>query len=86
MNRGYGAEFGPGERRDAGNTDLMQFMAGTTASQIWFRQVGNDLEVSIIGTTDKATVQNWYLAASTTSSSSRPPTARPCWTRRCKTW
>ena len=31
--------------------------------QIWFRQLGNDLEVSIIGTGDKSTVQNWYVGS-----------------------
>lgn len=35
-----------------------------SSDQLWFRQAGNDLEVSIIGTADKATVQNWYLGDS----------------------
>lgn len=39
----------------------MQFLSGVASDQIWFRQVSNDLEVSIIGTTDKVVVQNWYL-------------------------
>jgi Ca2+-binding RTX toxin-like protein len=43
-----------------GNTDLAQFAAGTAADQIWFQHVGNNLEVSIIGTSDKLTIQNWY--------------------------
>jgi hypothetical protein len=28
--------------------------------QLWFRQVGSDLEVSIIGTSDRVTISNWY--------------------------
>lgn len=28
---------------------------------MWFRHSGNDLEVSVIGTSDKVTVSNWYL-------------------------
>ena len=32
----------------------MSFLAGVTSEQIWFRHVGNDLEVSIIGTADSA--------------------------------
>jgi hypothetical protein len=32
-----------------------------TIDQIWFQHVGNDLKVSIIGTNDSATVQNWYV-------------------------
>ena len=44
-----------------GNYDVMTFLSGISEDQLWFRQVGNDLEVSIIGTTDKALIQNWYL-------------------------
>lgn len=29
--------------------------------QLWFRKVGNNLEVSIIGGTDKVTLSGWYL-------------------------
>ena len=36
---------------------------GVTADQLWFKHVGNDLELSIIGTNDKATVKNWYLGS-----------------------
>jgi len=43
-----------------GNTDVLSFGAGVASNQLWFRHTGNDLEVSIIGTADKATVQNWY--------------------------
>jgi len=45
----------------AGNIDVLSFGAGIANDQLWFRHTGNDLEVSIIGTADKATVQNWYL-------------------------
>jgi Ca2+-binding RTX toxin-like protein len=44
----------------AGNTDVLSFGTGITTNQLWFRHTGNDLEVSVIGTNDKATVQNWY--------------------------
>jgi hypothetical protein len=44
----------------AGNTDVAKFMSGITSDQLWFKQTGNNLDVSIIGTTDKLTVQNWY--------------------------
>ncbi|MEO6030957.1 MAG: calcium-binding protein [Burkholderiaceae bacterium] len=60
MGRGRGAERVQENDSTAGNTDLMQFMAGVATDQIWFRHIGSDLEVSIIGTADRATVQNWY--------------------------
>src|SRR6266568_4546411 len=63
MGRSYGAELVQENDATAGNTDVMQFLSGVAADQIWLRQVGNDLEVSIIGTADKATVQNWYLGS-----------------------
>jgi hypothetical protein len=42
------------------DTDLLRFNGDIASSQLWFRQAGNDLEVSVIGTADKAVVQNWY--------------------------
>jgi Ca2+-binding RTX toxin-like protein len=58
--RGSGADVINEYDTTAGNIDLLSFAAGTSSQQLWFRQIGSDLEVSIIGTTDKATVQNWY--------------------------
>jgi len=60
MGRGHGGELIQENDATAGNTDVMTFLAGVTSEQIWFRHVGNDLEISIIGTADKALVQNWY--------------------------
>jgi len=63
LGRGYAAELIQENDATAGNTDVLSFLAGVTSEQIWFRSVGNDLEVSIIGTADKALIQNWYLGA-----------------------
>ncbi len=38
-------------------------MAGVAKEQVWFRKSGNDLQLSIIGTSDSATLQNWYLGS-----------------------
>ncbi len=46
-----------------GNTDLAQFGTGIATDQLWFRQVGNNLEVDVIGTSDSFTVNNWYLGS-----------------------
>lgn len=59
--RGDGADIVVENDATLGNTDVAQFLAGIGADQIWLRHVGNSLEASIIGTTDKLTVQNWYL-------------------------
>ncbi len=45
----------------SGNVNAARFLAGIAADQIWLRHVGNNLEAGIIGTTDRLTVENWYL-------------------------
>lgn len=61
LGRGYGADTVQENDATAGNTDVLQFLSGVASDQIWLRQVSNNLEVSIIGTSDKATLTNWYL-------------------------
>jgi Ca2+-binding RTX toxin-like protein len=63
MGRGYGNELVLENDATAGNSDSLDFMAGISADQVWFRHVGNNLEVSLIGTDDKAVLQNWYLGS-----------------------
>ncbi|WP_169151108.1 calcium-binding protein [Azoarcus sp. TTM-91] len=45
-----------------GNTDVLAFGADIAADQLWFQRNGNNLDISIIGTTDKVTVSNWYVS------------------------
>jgi Ca2+-binding RTX toxin-like protein len=61
MGRGYGADVVQENDATVGNIDVLQFMSGVTSDQIWLRQVGNSLELDIIGTSDSMTVSNWYL-------------------------
>lgn len=58
--RGYGNDTIQENDATAGNTDLARFDTGIAVDQLWFRHVGNNLEVSIIGTADRFTLQNWY--------------------------
>jgi Ca2+-binding RTX toxin-like protein len=69
---GAGADtylFARGEGQDVlvetdatvGVEDVLQFGHDITAEQIWLRQVGNSLEISLIGSSDKVAVANWYL-------------------------
>lgn len=60
LGRTYGLETVVENDATVGNTDIAQFMSGIATDQIWFRHLGNDLEVSIIGTGDKAMISNWY--------------------------
>jgi Ca2+-binding RTX toxin-like protein len=63
LGRGYGAETVQENDATSGNTDVLRFLEGVTTDQIWLRRVSNNLEVSIIGTTDKATITNWYTGS-----------------------
>jgi Ca2+-binding RTX toxin-like protein len=63
LGRGYGADLIQDNDSTAGNTDVAQFLAGVARDQIWLQHTGNDLVASIIGTSDKFTVQNWYLGS-----------------------
>ncbi len=46
-----------------GSADQIQFGGNIGADQLWFRRSGTHLEVSLIGTADKFTVQNWYAGS-----------------------
>lgn len=63
IGRGNGAETITDNDSTSGNTDVVSFLSGVSADQIWFRKVSNNLEVAIIGTSDKATITNWYTSS-----------------------
>jgi Ca2+-binding RTX toxin-like protein len=43
--------------------DVAQWDSSVSSSQLWFHRSANDLHVSVIGTSDTVTVQNWYVSA-----------------------
>lgn len=48
-------------QNDSSSTaDVLALEAGIAADQLWFTHTGNDLKVSVIGTTDQVTLVNWY--------------------------
>jgi Ca2+-binding RTX toxin-like protein len=61
--RGYGADTVVENDATAGNIDIAQFLAGVVREQVWFLKTGNNLEASIIGTSDKLIVKDWYLGS-----------------------
>lgn len=48
----------------AGNADLLSMGSGIAFDQLWFTHVGTSLEVSLIGTSDKVSISNWYNGSS----------------------
>lgn len=59
----WGRDQGIDTLSDSGGTDRLDILSGVTANQLWLRHVGNNLEISVIGTNDKFTVNNWYASA-----------------------
>jgi len=43
------------------NNDLLAF-SNAKSTQLWFTKSGNNLDVAIIGTTDKVSIQDWFLS------------------------
>ncbi|MCW5263101.1 hypothetical protein D5045_24085 [Verminephrobacter eiseniae] len=61
-------QFGRGAGADtitdtAGSADELTIGANVATDQLWLRRVGQNLEVSIIGTADKCTINNWYAGS-----------------------
>ena len=44
-------------------TDVLRFASDIASNQLWFTKVGDDLQVSVIGTNDTAVIQNWYAGS-----------------------
>lgn len=66
VRRGDGADGISEYDTAAGVRDILAFDASAGAianNQLWFRRVGNNLEISVIGTADKVSVSNWYLGS-----------------------
>ncbi|QPK65499.1 hypothetical protein IVG45_06030 [Methylomonas sp. LL1] len=63
LGRDYGIDTVIENDATAGNSDIAQFLSDVTAEQIWFQHVGNDLEASIVGTSDKLIVKDWYTGS-----------------------
>jgi Ca2+-binding RTX toxin-like protein len=60
LGRGYGNDTIGEFDTSCSNLDAAHFAADISADQLWFQHVGNNLEVSVIGTSDKFSIQNWY--------------------------
>jgi len=61
--QGFGADRVADHDPAAVNTDVASFGTGISSEQLWFAKSGNDLQVSVIGTTYTLTISNWYLGS-----------------------
>ena len=56
----YARGDGQDQVTDDAGSEHVQFGAEIAHDQVWFRRVADDLEVSLIGTSDRATIASWY--------------------------
>jgi Ca2+-binding RTX toxin-like protein len=65
MARGYGVDTVVENDATAGNLDVARFLSGVAYDQLWFSRPSgsNNLEIAIIGTSDKLVIKDWYLGA-----------------------
>ncbi|MBT9527737.1 MAG: calcium-binding protein, partial [Rhizobacter sp.] len=61
--RGYGVDTVQESDPSTGVRDSVRFAPGITQSDMLYRRVGNSLEASITGTSDRMVFQNWYLGS-----------------------
>ncbi len=61
LTRGMGHDTLVENDTSAGRIDVASFGADIAANQLWFRHIGNDLVLDVIGTQDQAVFTNWYL-------------------------
>ncbi len=48
---------------EAGVADTISYNGGIAATDLWFRQVGNHLEILVLGSSAKVTVTNWFVSS-----------------------
>jgi Ca2+-binding RTX toxin-like protein/LysM repeat protein len=65
FNRGDGIDTLMENDATLGNTDVLLLGGGIDYDQLWFGRIGNDLDIDLIGTSDKVTVKDWYAGSQT---------------------
>ncbi|MGN5222264.1 calcium-binding protein [Aeromonas veronii] len=60
--RGNGVDLICENDSTSGNLDLLLFDGDITADKLWFSQNDNNLDIAIMGTDEKMSVQNWYFS------------------------
>lgn len=60
LGRAYGQNMVLESADMSGGNDVVLFNNNTKADQVWFSQVGNDLQASVIGTSASVVIQGWF--------------------------
>ncbi len=59
--RGYGHDTIIENDSDISSLDRVQFLDEIGLDQLWFRRYANNLDVTILGSSDKLTIRDWYV-------------------------
>ncbi|WP_275472450.1 calcium-binding protein, partial [Pseudomonas citronellolis] len=60
FNAGFGLDVVNNYHTDANTLDQLVFGDGVGSDSLWFRKNGSNLDVSVIGSQDKVSINNWY--------------------------
>ncbi len=63
LGRGYGSDSVYEYDLTPGAVDTALFEGDIAADQLWFRRVGSNLEVRVIGTADQLSISGWYSSS-----------------------
>ena len=66
---GDGSDLILEDGNEAAGTDTLQFLSGLSSDDLWFSQVGNSLQIDILGSTDSVTLSNWNFQNATVEES-----------------
>lgn len=63
LDRSSGADKLVDTDSTVGNKDQLLFADDVAANQLWFKHIGNDLQIDIIGTASSALIKDWYVSS-----------------------
>ncbi|WP_199102594.1 calcium-binding protein [Aquitalea sp. ASV11] len=63
FNRGDGQDLIIDQDATVGNTDTLQ-LNGINQTDLWFAKQGMDLQIQVLGSTDRLTIKDWYTPGS----------------------
>lgn len=66
FSRGDGQDLVADNDATLGNLDTLQF-TDIKQTNLWFRHVGNDLQIDVLGAQDQITVKDWYVGGASGS-------------------
>lgn len=64
IERGFGADLLIDRNLGGSNADTVAFGEGIAFDQLWFQRSGKNLQIALIGTSDRLSIQDWFSSDS----------------------